>query len=419
MVDRGHRRGIWVAATAIALVLLGGEIGARIVEPRLPPRLEWPTLDTQTKVDALHALSTDGGVDTIVLGSSIAETALNPAVIAASTPAAGRVYNAALSGARPTTIDRWLQEVVLPAVTPAVAIVEVSPRTLIVPAGEGGIDEKYRRSSGRRRLRGDLSALERVEAGVGRFSALARNRSRLRDVPRLVETLRGDPPRTWRVEVDASGWRSSFADSDFRGGADYWRGAGEVDRAELAALRRIVRRLERVGTDVVLVDMPMVETEVAKVVDGGAERLRSYQHATRRLAADEGVSLVELQVSARWGRATFADAVHPNRAGTELITRLVSRAIEGLQPVGPAARPVPRTCEQQTSTGCVPGLVVAHGTPARPVAPPGPTSLPEADTAVPPSPAPATTIVGVPDADAPLRPDEVAPPETPTTIDRP
>ncbi len=122
-------------AVALVAVALVGELWVRAVADYLPPRNSAGAGEVAVKHDALAAFGADTGSRRVVfIGDSMVDAAADPAVFVAGAPLQGRVYNAALMGARLNTQAHWLNDVVLPLARPDLVIHGMSP-TLVSTFG--------------------------------------------------------------------------------------------------------------------------------------------------------------------------------------------------------------------------------------------------------------------------------------------
>lgn len=309
------RRLLRVAAVVVA-TLAAGEVAVRAIEDRLPPASGWVSDEYPAKRARMAELARAGGVEVVVLGSSVVDVAIDPAAL--SMPA----YNAGLIAASPVIVETWARELAVPLLEPEVAVVGISSRDLNGNgAGMRARDEQFRASLGGAWLLGRHSAADRVEWWLNEHSALVRNRQALR---RPLEALAGyDPPDRNRTQLTDLGLETELRDHAFRASGDiveFFRReplAGfDVTEDQLGAFRRLVAGLVADGLRVVVLDMPVTDDYVALHPDG-AEDHRRYEEAVDEVVAATGAALLRPGV---WPDELFADPLHLNAFGGERLT---------------------------------------------------------------------------------------------------
>jgi hypothetical protein len=115
-----------VLGSALVLVLGGAELGATLVEERLPPlSYDPPRLDEKAA-----QLETIESADVVFVGSSMVEVAVEPQLFVDSQARYSTAYNAAIENASPRMWQMWLDDVVIPHTNPDVVVIGISSFTL-------------------------------------------------------------------------------------------------------------------------------------------------------------------------------------------------------------------------------------------------------------------------------------------------
>lgn len=313
------------------VVLLLAEAGVRLVEHRLPPSPGWFNAEYGTKRHQMDTLAAhSGGASIVVLGSSVVDTAIDPAALAGGRPRPA--YNAGLIGANLEMVDLWSQLVVEPALRPDVAVVGVSSRD--VNANGGGLESqtaRFLRLGAVRQLLRTESTLQRIERRVGEISHLVRFRVELRRP--LGALLDYRAPVHTQALPDGAGFDRQLADLPYRDGpevAEFFRTSPlrdfRLSARQLGALERSVRRLQSSGTRVVLLDVP-VTARYVELHPNGAEDYRAYELALEAVADATGAELIDGGV---WEPSRFSDPLHVNRRGVDTLSRLLADRLQVL-----------------------------------------------------------------------------------------
>lgn len=229
-----------VAVACVALVV-ATELVVRYIEPALPPTgLSEPTV----KAGDLDRLAAGGTLDTVIIGASDAEAAINPEQLQSTAPGLGDVYNASLKGMVPSTYTRWVRDVLLDAGTPSRVIVSFAPYFLLSPdlIAVGSAQETQ------------AATVDQAISGrtfVGRLtnhSAIARRRAVLRNpvaaVSALFRRANGQLAPTFtatmqRGNIRSDGWDTSYSNTDRV--ADLEAGLAAVETPSLSMQRRLER----------------------------------------------------------------------------------------------------------------------------------------------------------------------------------
>ena len=297
----------------VLVVVVGAEIGARVVESVGPPALRWYDVVTQLKVEQMTELER---AEVVFAGTSMVWQGLDPE---AFTEMDGRIaYNAALAGGVPEVMERWLTDEVAPRLHPKLVVWGLSSLDFSSTYGSAN-RERYDDALETRQ--GVLASFERRAAAV---SALVRYRGVLRSFEHLFE---GDEFEEAAALLSVGGARRDFSIdvSDLRGEIvasrlyDY-----SLDLADIAAIHRTVRILEERGITVVLLQMPTPERYTALHPAGHEDLLRTY--ATIDAIADTlELSLIDL--SDGYSADDFVDFTHLNEASVRDLTGRLAAAL--------------------------------------------------------------------------------------------
>lgn len=302
--------------------------------------LRWHDHATQLKISQLEQIVDQSGpVDTVIIGTSMAQQGLVPSALAESEPD-HRFYNAALNGGVPVVMESWLLDQIAPRTEPRRVIWGLSPIDLSSRYGDA-TEEAYRTAPATRS--GALAALDRA---VSRHSRFVSARARLRD-----------PSALWGSERTADAQQLAAAASEL--GADGERRnyttdtsaerAAEInDRLEpftldpddLAAIIRTVDNLQSHDIEIVLVELPVPPRLVALSPDG-AQTTERFSKTLQELADELDIQLIsptsaataDAQATAArpagidFTDSDFVDFTHLNEAGADRFTRQVAAAL--------------------------------------------------------------------------------------------
>jgi hypothetical protein len=313
--------------TAVALVVvIGAEIGARLVEDSLPPlQYDPPRLDQKAvEIDSV------GAAEVIFLGSSMVEVAVEPSLFIDSQARYSTAYNAAVENASPRLWQMWLDDVVIPGLDPKVVVIGVSSFTF---NDNGANDETFIDTYRKSPARGPSS----LTVNPRTWSTLYKRRRDLRN------------PDVWQQLVGGSGETPAFYPLGYNDRVrnrpyevpDYYR-ERTVDGVlndyssgghERAALEALVAALQSRQITPLLVIMPAVmEDHVPMHPNGLADFDRHFQIASE-IAASAGI--VVLRPPAELSdRSYFVDPVHLNGTGSDLFTGWIAGELERLATAG-------------------------------------------------------------------------------------
>ena len=326
---RNRRRPPLVALMTLAVVLCA-ELGARALAPHLPPIDDWNQREAAEEYAQMRVLSAHGGVDAVVLGSSVAHFGFEPGAFARITGMSA--YDAALPGSSVRSMDAWARDFVVPMLHPKLVMIAVTSRDL---NDNGPVQndqlQKYVHSEARRRALGLGTPLERIERFFDDHSALIRLRRYFRRPAAVAKQLGGENALVRIVTLGSHG-EARFPEANYPFTDDARRADWEREalqrfdmRRNLAALASLSAYLHARGIRVVLVDMPVVSSLYVAYHPHGSADYDAYRAA---LAAS-GLPVITVDGSAWSPQADFVDSIHLNRAGALRFSEILARNIGG------------------------------------------------------------------------------------------
>jgi hypothetical protein len=307
----------------LALAVLVAELGVRLAD--LPDPLVFSSEEAQVKAEELSAAGQRGGVDTVFVGSSVADVAIEPAPFAEGA-GVDDAYNAALLGADLRSLELWTRHVVVPEASPRRVVLALSCREL--NGLEGAQDDYFRDFAGApaiARLTGDEPTLDRVDRAIGEWSELVRYRTVLR-VPR---NLGGRDMRSGEnLELVDGGYNAAYRDRSYpdpsvlhdvlNPGDRSW----EVGPDRVAALDRTLLFLQQSGVEAVVVHMPVTADWIGYLPS--PEAFDQCGDVLADTASAGGATFVDGGVL---DRQLFADPIHVNGAGSAHVTDFLAGAL--------------------------------------------------------------------------------------------
>jgi hypothetical protein len=237
-------------------------------------------------------------------------------------------YNSAMWGSPPVVNEHWMTQVVLPKLQPRSVVWGVS----ILDFVEAETDHPVRTYYGSVATRGGwLGTLQRA---FWDGSALIRNRESLRSPATIIESiqrkLEDEPGPTVGHAVRSDGRLATLDDLPFHDDEAAQAMVGglikkgwEPSGRQIAAFNRTVTTMSEAGVEVILADMAIAQPLIDII---GAEAYKSYQSFLKDEAAGLGVRLIDLASGASDTRL-FVDLDHVNRAGANVFTTVLARAI--------------------------------------------------------------------------------------------
>jgi hypothetical protein len=333
----------------VATVAIFGlaELGARTIEPDLPRVPKWADYILEAKVaqlDAIHA--TGQHTDVVFVGSSVTHGGVDVQRFLDETPNVATAYNAAINGFSPIAMRAWVDDVVYEAACPRVVVLAISPIDFN-DAGPQQPTEAYLANRGRRERLGLLSLGERLEGVAEQHSALMRTRTLLRQPAYVYRHLRGELVPTFRVpfvhpQLGYSPIPPQAKYTELRNRAAVLTTELHYGGEQARALNGLIRELQGLGVQPVVVELPVLKREFFELVPDGSTGLLSFRQELRRVAARNDVPLV-LTRDAVSTRTDFLDPMHLSAAGAAAVTSQLARDID---PIVAALPPAEGTCDR-------------------------------------------------------------------------
>lgn len=316
---------------AVVVVLLLAEVGARLLGQRGEAD-PWNGTVAAGHIDAIEARAAEGGVDALLLGSSMAGADFDPVRLAEQLPGSDAAYNLWVTGPNMATLRLLATELALPLLHPDVLVLEVNSRVL----NDRGQPQQRHHKTMRRSFAGieafgAPNLLARADYEAGQVSDLIRLRPQLRDPSWVRDALAGGGA-SGSGELTPEGMSTVRLDRDFS--TDPRHEAQELEALQgfevggdqLDELRALIQEVRAGGVEVVLVDMPIVEDAYARLHPGGQEDLSDYRAELADLAAEVDVPVLWMG-DETWGREHFADLNHLNGVGARRLSDLVAAAL--------------------------------------------------------------------------------------------
>lgn len=252
MRSSSGRSQLALAALGVALVIVLAEFGARLVMSQTTEAIRWYDAVAQRKVEQMDSR---GSVDVVFAGTSMAQQAFVPSVIAGATEQTA--WNAGLAGGTPEVMSPWLLEEVVPRLRPTTVVWGLSSFDL-APAYGPAQAEVYDNALATRD-----GWLADVERAVATRSVLVRNRPVLRSLDALAGDAADDRGEAHDEAARLTGPDGERTDdtvdrSDQRRRIVQARLAGfEPNPDDIDLIARTAGELRRQGIDVVLVELPV------------------------------------------------------------------------------------------------------------------------------------------------------------------
>lgn len=322
------------AALAVALTLVvGAELSARALSPRLPPPLEWHSWEAQLKVQQMDRV---GDADYVFAGTSQMDLGLQPRLFAQLNHVTA--YNAALLRGTPTVMEPWLRWTVLPRLHPNVIVIGVGPLDLDDTPLLRQFSREFSRSPAEQRASHNRRLIGRLEDFCTRTSALIRERVALRQPRVVLNAARG---RTVPADIGEA--------RDLRAGGEmvtlrrrrYSSRASQLvfqlhaergdipstfrlTRTAVSAARSLIHGAAASGARVVIVRMPVHPDRIAVFPHGKRDYDRELE-TWRSIAREVGARVFDLYPAP--DNSYFADFSHLNAAGSRWFTESVARLL--------------------------------------------------------------------------------------------
>ena len=285
---------LWAGLT---VALVGAELMIRLIGPMMPESSSWPTVETDLKSHQLAQM--EAGSALVLLGSSVTEAAVDPALLEVLTGLYSP-YNSAVPFSSPLSNEIWLEQVLLPAVQPDLLVIGLPawpPHHDAVRLLEKGIERAV-----------TVPAL----VNVLEWSALVGKRGVLADWDRFGQRVRLKMSGLWTDLGHQTGYYNQSGGSV--AGSFPVFGAPAMIPEQAAAMQRVIVSSRESGVDVVLLLEP-----VRFPGDATETEITAYIEWLEDMSNEWGVQLWDTY-SIEWDESYFADEVHLNKAGTEAFT---------------------------------------------------------------------------------------------------
>ncbi|WP_421121344.1 hypothetical protein ACE2AJ_08365 [Aquihabitans daechungensis] len=320
-----HRRNRSVVLWALgctAVALLVAELVVRALAP-LPANRTWPDAESQFKAEHAASVRANGGTEPLIFaGSSVADTAFDPAVVAEAAGFDGESFNYSQEGSLSSTTARFLEAAVLDEVDPDTVVLGVYPGDIgAAPTNAAALGDELSRSRGYRLASGNPTLGDRIDDAFSRRSDLIAHREILRDPYRLAQWLR--TPTTPAFLDAATGSLLRHRDATYTppdpAGDDGGDELAPIE-PEVEAIEDLADTLASQGKRLVVVELPVYQP--GWDAEAGPEARRRTHQAmvdVEEAGCAERLDLRSLVQEDRY----WSDAAHVNGEGTEEISRAV------------------------------------------------------------------------------------------------
>ncbi len=333
VAERGHKitRTTWLTFLAVLVV---AEVIARILSAGLADP-QWNFAQTDRKVAEMSALANNGGAEIVFVGNSAVNSDIISDVIARDTRFE-RVYNAGLDGSPGKLIEDWTINVVEPLLGPEVVVIGLTSRDLNDGSRSNlSVTSGYMNSAGRASFLGQEAIGQKADRFFGELFALVRIRGFLRDPVSLITQYRDDIAEERIRAID------DFTKQPYRNDTilinrtreralnDYSVDAGGDQDSQVAAVVRLIDKLQARGVQVVLVEMPYSGADYLSLHTNGAADYERYRTALRSIAHATGIPLID-GTRPEWTTDYFEDFLHLNSAGANTFSAELAAELEVL-----------------------------------------------------------------------------------------
>jgi hypothetical protein len=328
-----RRRPGWKAtALTVVVMLIAAELTVRLVEGSLPPPSGWVSGEYALKDSRIDHLGDHGGAGTVLVGSSVIDVSIDPALLPATAVGPRGAYNAGLIGATPWIVDEWTRLLVVPRLHPDVVVIGISSRDLnINGAGNALTEERFRASPGGKHLLGTEDTTDKVDWWLNEHSALLRYRQVLR---RPLEALFGyDPPDRNVISVTNEGLETQMLSQRYQNTEhvlSFFRREPllnfDVNGIERDSFASLIQYLQGQGIRVVVLDTPVTQDYIDAHPRGQAD-YDTYIRTIDTIVHSTGAKMLRPGI---WPPELFADPLHLNRAGADRLTGELARLLETL-----------------------------------------------------------------------------------------
>jgi hypothetical protein len=318
------RRVVPRVIAALVVLLLLAELFVRLVENRLPPPPKWPTKEIYIKEQRLGKLAKAGGASVVIIGSSVVDISVDPARFSPAGRGKRGGYNASLIGVGPIVVDIWTRLLVQPKLRPDTVVIGISSRDVNANSSVGTGAEGFVKTPGAKHLLGTETAADKVKRELSERSALVRYRQVLRQPAEAL--LHYQPPKELKLGLTPQGLETHLLGVNMQDTPEvrafFHREPLHnfaLSPAALRAIERLAAFLEKGGTRVILLDVPVTNLYVQLHPKGIAD-YQAYESAINDVATRTGAELVH---AGTWDPLFFSDPLHLNRAGMVRLTRVL------------------------------------------------------------------------------------------------
>lgn len=285
----------------LLVTLLLCEMGVRVLSGDLPDWRGWPSIESEIKVAQMEVA--EAPIDIVFLGSSVSEAAVDPDILEGLIDLSA--YNASLPFSSPLSNEYWLDELVVPLLSPKVVVIGLPMWSLRSTVSDD------------RLLTGLAESMTRTRS----VSELLTRRSQLRDWSETQGVMRGLNSRFWTDAGHQTGYYDGTITALSAVGDRFDGQIGSYSEDNFSALERMVSNLTDSGVAVVLVIEPgLCPPSLGQCPDSRAEATNTQLH---QVAAGLGVPVIDA-FGVDWDTELFSDTVHFNRAGTDAYTRFIA-----------------------------------------------------------------------------------------------
>lgn len=324
-MERVNPRGLLLAIAALLAALVVADRALVL----WPEHWAWAAREVPARasdpyrVEALLRATPPGRRNVPILGNSLAERGLDSAALEKHFAAQGLRFPSLTIGSGPALAFGML----------AGAVADLEPRAAIFVAGPlalRSLPQPHRVRVYDVRAAPELFGVADLlrEPGfhlmglAGELNVLVRHGQALRQAARVRLGLGRFEPHGFAAIDRPPG--------DYGPGSESWQAwlrdpAPETyPNRNTRALAYLARRLREAGARLLVVDAPVLETELTR---GGGARLARYREMLRELAAEADFELLALDPAVVFGAGDFANGVHPNESGR---ARFTAALIESL-----------------------------------------------------------------------------------------
>ena len=311
-------------AVGVLVVLIGAEVGVRLLDDRLPAPTQYdpPRLDHKaTQIGEID------GAQVVFVGSSMIDVGVEPSVFIAAQDRYASAYNAATENASPRLWQMWLDDVVLPGLEPDVVVIGVSSFTV---NDEGSNREAFIDTY----VNSPARTAPTIGADPRTWSALYNHRRDLRSPDTWQQLVTGRSQDG--VALHPLGYNPRVRERPYEvpdyysrrtvGGVlnDYSSGGKEAQ-----ALESLVASLQDRGVTPVIVIMPAVLDDHLPMHPNGLADYAQHLAIADDIATVTGVTVLR-PPETFFDESLFVDPVHLNGTGADRFSRWLAAQLTGL-----------------------------------------------------------------------------------------